>query len=58
MPGGLNHDPPKAVGIGEWDVIGGLAGQGGRTSIDPKTGWPTTFNGNSGCVRVIKPGFY
>ena len=58
LPGGLKHNPCKAVGMGEWDVVGGWAGQGGRTSLDPNTQAPTTFNGNNGCVRVIKPGFY
>ncbi len=52
MPGGLEHDPPQGVGYGEWDKVGGKVGQGG-------SGHPTnTNNGNSGCVRIIKPGYY
>lgn len=52
MPGGLQHSPPDAVGIGEWDKVGGLVGQGGTANLE------TTHKGNSGCVRIYKPGHY
>ena len=52
MPGGLEHDPPAACGVGEWDKVDGLAGQGGKP--DPSS----TMHGNAGCVRIIKPGHY
>jgi hypothetical protein len=51
-PGGLQHDPPVAAGIGVWDKPGGYAGQGG---IGTDT---MTKAGNSGAVRILKPGFY
>jgi hypothetical protein len=51
-PGGLEHDPPAACGVGDWDMVGGLVGQGGQG--DPVQ----TSPGNSGCVRIIKPGYY
>lgn len=52
QPGGLNHDPPQACGIGDWDKIGGLAGQGGmgdKYNCNP---------GKSGAIRLIRPGYY
>lgn len=52
MPGGLQHDPPQACGIGEWDKREGYAGQGGKG--DPYV----TMAGNNGAVRLLKPGFY
>ena len=59
MPGGVQHNPPHAVGAGEWDLVGGLSGQGARTIVDKNDATNvTTTNGNSGCVRIIKPGFY
>ena len=51
-PGGLIHDPPEACGLGEWDKVGGFAGQGGIG--DPYR----TFAGNNGAIRLIKPGHY
>jgi hypothetical protein len=52
MPGGLDHDPPEGVGIGDWDKVGGLCGEGG-------TGHPTKLHpGNGGAVRILKPGFF
>ena len=51
-PGGLQHNPPQACGIGEWDKMEGYAGQGGRG--DPLLSFP----GNNGAVRLLKPGFY
>jgi hypothetical protein len=51
-PGGIDHDPPQAVGIGEWDKVGGLCGEGGTG--DPKQ----VFAGNAGAVRIFKQGFF
>jgi hypothetical protein len=51
-PGGLAHDPPEASGLGEWDKVGGYAGQGGLG--DPFV----TRHGNNGAIRIIKPGHY
>eukprot|EP01041_Mallomonas_annulata_P002379 gene2379-4623_t len=52
LPGGLTHDIPEAVGVGEWDTLGSFAGEGGIG--DPNV----TTAGNSGAVRMLKPGFY
>jgi len=52
MPGGLKHDPPEAVGCGEWDRVGGPVGQGG---MGEKV---KTTPGNAGGVRILKPGYY
>lgn len=52
MPGGLKHQPPDAVGVGEWDKTGGMVGQGGQGDINK------TNSGNNGCVRIFKPGHY
>ena len=52
QPGGLNHNPPLACGLGEWDKVGGFAGQGGIG--DPHN----TRTGNNGAIRLIKPGHY
>ena len=41
-----------ACGVGDWDKVGGLAGQGGKA--DPLV----TFSGNAGAIRILKPGFY
>lgn len=52
MPGGLTHDPPDAVGCGEWDKVGGLVGEGG---LGDKI---KTHAGNSGACRILRPGYY
>jgi hypothetical protein len=52
-PGGiLDHEPPEAVGVGEWDKVGGPAGQGGIGDLH------MTCPGNTGAVRILKPGFF
>ena len=58
LPGGMTKDPPKAAGLGDWDLIGGYVGQGGRTEVDKDTLLAGTHDGNAGAVRIIKPGFY
>lgn len=52
LPGGMDHDPPEAVGIGEWDKVGGPAGQGGIGHLHDLN------PGNAGAVRILKPGFF
>lgn len=52
MPGGLKHSPPLACGVGDWDKVGGYAGQGGLGE------WAKTNTGNNGAIRIIKPGHY
>jgi hypothetical protein len=52
QPGGLKHNPPDAVGVGDWDKVGGLVGQGGIGDLT------STMNGNNGAIRIIKPGHY
>ena len=52
QPGGLKHDPPEAVGCGEWDKVGGLAGGGGLGDLTK------TNAGNAGACRILKPGYY
>ena len=51
-PGGLDCDPPDAVGAGDWDKVGGLVGEGGTGHVTE------TQAGRAGCVRISKPGFY
>jgi hypothetical protein len=52
LPGGLKHDPPAASGCGEWDKVGGLAGEGGQGDTHK------THPGNAGACRILKPGYY
>ena len=52
VPGGQTHDIPRAVGIGEWDVLSGFVGEGAAADMQ------ATNNGFSGAVRILKPGFY
>jgi hypothetical protein len=51
-PGGIEHDPPLACGLGEWDKPGGPSGRGGMGDAKESK------NGNAGAVRILKPGFY
>jgi len=52
FPGGMKHGPPKACGVGEWDYVGGCAGQGGGADI------VEVQPGKNGAVKLMKPGFY
>jgi hypothetical protein len=52
MPGGLTHDVPGAVGVGEWDKREGICGQGGKGNLK------TSSAGNGGAVRIICPGYF
>ena len=51
-PGGLKHNVPDAVGVGEWDKVDGPAGQGAQGAKH------LTFRGNNGAVRITLPGHY
>ena len=52
QPGGLEQNIPDAVGVGEWDKVGGYCGTGGQ-------GHPEILNpGKNGAIRVLKPGFF
>ncbi len=52
MPGGLQQNIPDAVGIGEWDKVGGVVGQGGF-------GDSVKLNAEkNGAIRILKPGFF
>lgn len=52
LPGGLESDPPSAVGVGDWDKTGGLVGEG---ALGDKL---QTRPGNSGCCRIFLPGYF
>lgn len=52
QPGGDKRDPPEACGVGEWDKVGGFAGEGAQGDVS------VTRDGNSGAIRVFKPGYY
>ena len=52
FPGGMKHAPPKACGVGDWDFVGGVAGQGGGADI------VECQAGKNGAVKIMKPGFY
>lgn len=52
LPGGIEHNPPEAVGIGEWDKVGGLCGQGGKGDTIK------LYSGNAGAVRIYKQGYF
>ena len=49
---------PPAQGVGEWDVVGGLAGQGGHGAYVKATNTNVVENGRSGAIRISLPGFY
>jgi hypothetical protein len=51
-PGGNDRDCPLAVGVGDWDLVGGMVGLGGTGDARH------TAAGNPGAVRLRMPGFY
>jgi len=52
-PGGWpDVNIPLAAGVGEWDLPGGIAGEGGPPDAEG------TKEGNNGALRIYKPGFY
>lgn len=52
MPGGLNADPPLATGLGQWDTVGGYAGEGGEGQLE------SLEDGRSGAVRILFEGYF
>ena len=52
LSGGADRIIPKATGIGEWDIVGGTCGEGGK-------GDPLVLDdGRCGCIRIFRPGFF
>ncbi|KAG7386068.1 hypothetical protein PHYPSEUDO_000660 [Phytophthora pseudosyringae] len=51
-PGGMNENPPQSVRGAYWDLVDGVAGEGGTGSAQ------TTAQGNHGGVRIARPGFF
>ena len=51
-PGGLDRNPTRAVGMGEWDEKPGLAGEGGLADEEK------CEDGNHGLSVIRLPGFY
>ena len=52
MPGGADRTIAPATGIGEWDLVGGTCGEGGKADK------LTVGDGRCGCIRICNPGFY
>ena len=52
MPGGLDRNPTKAIGLGEWDEKDGVAGEGGPANEE------VVEQGRHGLIVVRFPGFY
>ena len=48
----MDHNPPEAVGLGEWDTLGVPVGSGGMGDLSSIT------SGKTGCIRIYKPGYY
>ncbi|GMF21216.1 unnamed protein product [Phytophthora lilii] len=51
-PGGTDENPPQSVRSAYWDLVDGVAGEGGTGSIQ------ATARGNHGGVRIARPGFF
>ncbi|KAG1705146.1 hypothetical protein DVH05_004082 [Phytophthora capsici] len=51
-PGGMSENPPQSVKGAYWDLVDGVAGEGGTGSTQ------TTARGNHGGVRIARPGFF
>lgn len=52
LPGGMSENPPQSVRGAYWDVVDGVAGEGGTST-------PLACEkGNHGCVRLARFGFY
>ena len=51
-PGGMDRNPTKGVGMGEWDERPGVAGEGGLADEEK------VETGNHGLAVVRLPGFY
>ncbi|OWZ09701.1 hypothetical protein PHMEG_00017558 [Phytophthora megakarya] len=51
-PGGMDENPPQSVRGAYWDLVDGVAGEGGTGSTH------ATTRGNHGGVRIARPGFF
>ncbi|ETN04799.1 hypothetical protein, variant [Phytophthora nicotianae INRA-310] len=51
-PGGMDENPPQSVRGAYWDLVDGVAGEGGTGSMRG------TASGNHGGVRIARPGFF
>ncbi|POM78849.1 Hypothetical protein PHPALM_3574 [Phytophthora palmivora] len=51
-PGGMNENPPQSVRSAYWDLVDGVAGEGGTGTTH------ATAVGNHGGVRIARPGFF
>ncbi|KAE8889945.1 hypothetical protein PF006_g5320 [Phytophthora fragariae] len=51
-PGGMDENPPQSVQSAYWDVVDGVAGEGGTGSTR------AVARGNHGGVRIARPGFF
>ncbi|KAL4176344.1 hypothetical protein KRP22_001295 [Phytophthora ramorum] len=51
-PGGMDQNPPQSVREAYWDLVDGVAGEGGTGSMQ------TTARGNHGGVRIARFGFF
>ncbi|KAG6976715.1 hypothetical protein JG688_00001061 [Phytophthora aleatoria] len=51
-PGGMGENPPQSVRGAYWDLVDGVAGEGGTGSTR------ATAHGNHGGVRIARPGFF
>lgn len=52
LPGGMDQNPPQSVRGAYWDVVDGVAGEGGTSTVT------SVENGNHGGVRLARPGFF
>lgn len=52
VPGGHDRFVPDATLSGEWDFVGGIAGQGGEGTKE------SVQDGNAGAVRLRLPGYF
>ena len=53
IPGGASdRSIPPATGVGEWDLVGGTCGEGGKGDSFKLE------DGRCGCIILYRPGFY
>lgn len=52
LPGGMDQNPPQSVRGAYWDVVDGVVGEGGTSTV------MALEKGNHGGVRLARPGFF
>lgn len=52
LPGGMDENPPQSVRGAYWDVVDGVVGEGGTSTMS------AVEKGNHGGVRLARPGFF